>query len=404
MTAVFRLGRPIALLLPLVLTATSLGARSVTLEVAAGAHDRGRIPVSFALPRELEETGGWRLSDTDSGRKVPVQVEDGRVWWILDEPLRAGSTRRYTLTAGNPAPFPPGVEVRDEGGKLLIRVGNRRILQYNEATVPSPDPKAPYFERSGHIHPLWSPSGKVLTDEMPADHLHQHAVFFAWVNTTFEGHHVDFWNSAEKQGKVEHARVLSTTAGPVFGAFRVELRHIALLPDGPKTALNEVWTVRAFNLPDRNLFDLESVQTCASESPLIVNEYHYGGMGVRGNEGWNIKDGGGFLTSDGKTRADGNHTRPRWCDLYGPVGGDTPGITAFDHPSNFRFPQPVRIHPSMPYFCFAPMVLGEFRIEPGTPYRSAFRFDLHDGPVDPALADRAWADYGDPPSIRVLGD
>ena len=78
-------------------------------------------------------------------------------------------------------------------------------------------------------------------------------------------------------------------------------------------------------------------------------------------------------------------------DLDAGLGGR--GLAAFSHPSNFRSPQPVRLHPTMPYFCFAPMVLGDFAITPGTPYVSRFRFAAFDGPVDEAALQAIWTSY-----------
>ena len=109
-----------------------------------------------------------------------------------------------------------------------------------------------------------------------------------------------------------------------------------------------------------------------------------------------------FLTSEGKRRADGNHTRPRWVDLSGEVDGKVGGLTILDHPANFRFPQPVRLHPNMPYLSFAPEVLGEFEIVPGEKYVSRYRLIAHDGPPDPKLIERIWDDYSDPPKVRIV--
>ena len=78
------------------------------------------------------------------------------------------------------------------------------------------------------------------------------------------------------------------------------------------------------------------------------------------------------------------------------------GVTVLDHPGNFRFPQPVRLHPNKPYFCFAPMVLGEFEISPGHPYTSRYRLYVHDGPPDAADIERLWNDYAAPPVVRVV--
>ena len=98
---------------------------------------------------------------------------------------------------------------------------------------------------------------------------------------------------------------------------------------------------------------------------------------------------------------DGNHTRPQWVDLFGPADGQLTGVTILDHPANFRYPQPVRLAPTMPYFCFTPATLGGFSIEPGTPYRSRFRFVVHVGKLAPAGIEPLWHDYAQPPEVRI---
>jgi hypothetical protein len=146
-----------------------------------------------------------------------------------------------------------------------------------------------------------------------------------------------------------------------------------------------------------------------------MNQYHYGGFGLRGSREWfdpqvrgtnppEPSRGGrsDFLTSEGKTRRNGNHTRPRWVDLSGEVDGSLAGVAVLDHPGNFRFPQPVRLHPNKPYFCFAPMVEGAFAIAPGQPYRSRYRLITHDGSPDPVLIDRLWHDYAEPPEVKLV--
>src|SRR5205823_4985689 len=117
---------------------------------------------------------------------------------------------------------------------------------------------------------------------------------------------------------------LGTSDGAVFGEFSVRLRHEDITaPDAPRPVLNEVWTVRAYNLATTHVVDFESRQSCAGDTPLKVNKYHYGGLGMRGNRAWfdgQVKGNdppdparsgrSDFLTSEGKTRKDGNHTRP----------------------------------------------------------------------------------------------
>ena len=64
-----------------------------------------------------------------------------------------------------------------------------------------------------------------------------------------------------------------------------------------------------------------------------------------------------------------------------------------EHPDNFRFPQWVRLHPTMPYFVYAPMVEEPFDISPGKPYVSKFRYVTFDGEPDTKLFDEIWEDF-----------
>ncbi len=387
-------------------------AETVTLELAAGEHDRIDVPAEVELPAPLRGQKDFKLTRVDTGELIPAQLDRQpgaapRLVWIVRKRLPAGEVRRYRLAASGGEPAASGgVRVEDDGKRLIVKAGNKPVLVYNEAVVPSPDPSQPYYARSGYIHPVYNPSGQIVTDDFNPDHMHQHGIMLAWTKSTFEGRPANCWDQKGRQGNVEHVETAASGGGPVFGAFTVRLRHVSLnAPGGPKAMLDETWHVRVYDFADRFLFDLVSEQTCAGQSPLVVEEYHYGGLMVRGAAAWLEKGKGDFLTSEGKTREDGNHSRPRWCDVHGILDGRPTGICVFSHPENFRFPQPVRLHPSMPYFCFAPEVLGAFTIAPGRPpYVSRYRFHVHDGELDSQAAERLWNDYADPPRVRVVAD
>ena len=235
----------------------------------------------------------------------------------------------------------------------------------------------------------------------PSDHTHQHGVMFAWTNCSFEGRDLNFWEQQRKQGIVRHADTTLMTSGPVFAELIATIEHIDVTTDKPKTVLSENWRMRVYNFADQFVFDLESRQSCVADSPLTINQYHYGGMAIRGNRNWTTNNSG-FRTSNGKSRLDGNHDRPNWCDMHGIVDGKPVGVTLYSHPTNFRSPQPVRLHPSMPYFCYAPLVLGEFQIGHENQLISNYRFVAHDGEVDSDVANRIWLDYAHPILVRVI--
>jgi hypothetical protein len=401
--------RPAPILVTLSMAAHAIAADDYRVTVEAGEHDRLSTPIILELPADLSGDEDLELLADDSRNPLPMQRLPGapaRAMFVLEERLIAGESRSYRLRPLTPAPHATSEPVADcrrtEVG-LRINLRGSPMLQYNTEVIEPPAGIDGVYRRSGHIHPVSTPAGRVVTEEFPEDHPHQHGIFNAWVNTHFEGRAVDFWNQAGETGRVEHVAVESINDGNVFAQFRARLRHSDLThPDGPHAVLDEQMLVRAFNVPQGFLFDIESRQVCVAEAPLIINEYHYGGMAWRGADGWLGQPEHDFLTSEGKTRTDGNHTRPVWVAAHGLVDGEPCAIVIFGHPENFRHPQPVRLHPSKPYFVFTPPVLGEFSIEPGAEYVARYRYLVHDGPVNPVRYDRIWQDMADPPAVRVL--
>ena len=385
----------------------SAATESVTLEVAAGDFDRENTLVVTPLPQSLRDHQHFTLTRMDNGRSIPGQLQPGenpRLIWILRDTLSAGKARQYRLAATTDGlAAKDGVTVQDDGKRLTVKVGQKPVLVYNQAVVPSPDPKQAYYAKSGYIHPVYNPSGQVVTDDFNPEHAHQHGIMFAWRKTTFEGRLTNGWDQKASTGKVEHVELLDSASGPVFGTFTVHMRQVDLTaPGGSKPVLDEIWRVRVYNFSNRFLFDIESTQTCAGSAPVVIEELHYGGLMIRGHADWQEHKDFDYVTSEGKTKLDGNHTRPNWVDIHGPLDGKVTGVTIFDHPGNFRFPQPVRLHPSMPYFCFTPALLGSFTIEPGKSFVSRYRFCVNDGKPDRKVTDRLWQDYAHPAQVRTV--
>ncbi len=279
--------------------------------------------------------------------------------------------------------FTPGLEasvgVQERPGSLEISVSGKPVLKYNTAVVQPPPSVDPVYSRSGFIHPLYTPSGKIVTDDFPVGHVHQHGIFSAWTRVTFRHETIDFWNQARNLGNVEHRAVVARHNN----GFATHLQQVSL-NHGP--ALDEIWRVSVQDSHDPFIIDLEIEQSCATADEVYLHPYHYGGFAFRGSKLWNVEDEGHFqrpmqiLTGDGITdRVEGNHTSPRWVAAYGRMDGQTATVVFMDHPTNFRHPQPVRIHPRMPYFVFSPVVEGSFIIKPGMTYRARFRIITLDG-------------------------
>ncbi len=98
-----------------------------------------------------------------------------------------------SLSVAPPAFSGPAVCV-ETNDVIRITLRGKPVLTYQKAIVAPPGDMEDLYSRSGYIHPVYSPSGKEVTGDFPVDHPHQHALFFAWTSTTFEGRKVDFWN------------------------------------------------------------------------------------------------------------------------------------------------------------------------------------------------------------------
>jgi hypothetical protein len=378
--------------------------------VEVGEKECADAAVAYALPAGLAGEG-LRLVETTGGKEAPVATQwdaaSGKLWWVAVGVTPAKRTRTYRLEKGDVSEVEK-VLVADSENVVEARFGGKPLLRYNKAHVEPGDGIDPKYGRSGHLHPVWTPGGAIVTDEFPPDHLHQSGIFLAHTRTQFEGRNVDFWNLVGGKGRVRFKELKGASSGPVFGQFQTEHEHVDLTASedkteigkttGGKVALVETWNVRVWVAGWKSgywLMDIESSQRCATDSPLKMPEYHYGGMAIRAARPWVPKEVA-FLTSEGDDRIKGNHTRPRWCDIRGAVEGKTAGIALMTHPGNFRFPEPLRIHPTMPYMVYTPSFLGNWEIAPGSAHNSRYRFVVHHGNLTSEQLDQIWRNYAEP--------
>lgn len=273
---------------------------------------------------------------------------------------------------------------KDSSG-IVATIDNKPVLYYHMLEAKAPADSPSHFNRSGFIHPLYSPSGKILTDDFPAGHAHQHGIFLTWSSTKFRNTAVDFWNQQSKKGTVKHEELLSVRNGKDFAEFRTKLAHTSL--EFGKI-LEERWTIKIYNNTEYFVIDLESDQTNITKDTLFLNKYHYGGLAYRGSREWNEDDKKHFtnhwkiLTNEGRTLEDANASHAAWIDASGLINQQEAGVTIFSDPSNFRHPQALRVHPTMDYFAFSPTVEEAFYIAPNQHYHSSYRIIAHDGKMD----------------------
>jgi hypothetical protein len=399
------LGLAVALVL-LALPACVFAAAPARITVEAGPHERVDTPLRVPCPAGI--TPDMLMQETTDGRKAPVwfQIEADEprhLCFILSGKTPAGAVRTFALAPTNARrAVDSAVTAKADETLIEVSVGGKAVLRYHRTEEAPPEGVDPKFRRGAYIYPAWTPSGLDTTDNYPPDHPHQRGIWMSWTKTEFGDLHPDFWNLGGATGAIRPAASEPMPSGPVFGGFTAKHRWVAIKGDEDKPVLDEQWTVRVWNTAGAAatawLWDLESTQTCSTDTPLKLPKYYYGGLGYRGNREW-IK-AVAFLTSEGKTRKDGNESKARWTDTSGVLDGRAAGVLILGHPQNFRAPEPMRLNPQQPQICFAPSQEGEWSIEPGAPRVWRYRFVVHDGPVAAAEADRLWNDFAHPPTVK----
>jgi len=177
------------------------------------------------------------------------------------------------------------VTAEKTGTVVHFAIEGKSICDYQMEAGKVPEGVAESFAHGAHLHPIYSPSGKLVTGNHQADHPWQRGVWIGWTKTEFGDSHPDFWNMG-KDGKIAaevrfEKLVLLTKNG--FTSQHVFLDHSHTTDE---KVLNETWEVtvsqKTLDGTLANVIDLTSTQTCAGEEPLKLPKYHYGGLGEDG--------------------------------------------------------------------------------------------------------------------------
>jgi hypothetical protein len=398
--------------------------------VDAGGFDRRDTPVQIEIRRgdttpdifqwldSLADPVGRLLIGERGGEQeeMTAQVDhpEGdpdriRIVWVLpgSTPSKTLRVFRPTSESGSAAATPWSFETSPEGHLELTHRGSP-VFRYNTRPVSHPDHPHPNQPRDAYIHPAFSPLGKLVTGDYSSEsHPHHRGFFLAYTKTEVGDLHPDFWNIQGGSGKVHFDRLGDAIAGPVTARFSTFHRWEASQPDGePVVVLNERWDVEAIDIPDCPywLIDLSSTQQ-ATDRPLGLPPYRYGGMAYRGPDSFFPRGVLDVLTSEGFDRVQGDQKPARWVDLTGPIGDGSDGYAGaavLDHPTNINHPTPARIHPTtLPFFSFVPSHDEAVSIGTEAPTVFRYRILIHDGHPMGDRNDRLWRDFAEPPQVRI---
>ncbi|HUT34402.1 MAG TPA: PmoA family protein [Planctomycetota bacterium] len=384
---------------------------ALLLIVSSGDHDRLDTPVSVALRLAdvgltAEQAGKATFLLWEQGVKektvIPAQWDasgEGCLVFILPGKTPKGATRTFELQVKTNEQAPAAATSKVTEGKCVdVAVGGKPVFRYNHGVVPQFQDKPSKYDRAGYFHPLWAPCGEIVTGDFHPDHAHHRGVWFAWVKADAGPVKANFWEIQEGRGKFVN-KALAPVAGPVFAGFAAQNDLVS----GDKAILKEGIAARAYAAPrDVRLIDL-TVRHEATDADVVLGKLHYGGLGFRGRDEWNEKGAAlDVLTSAGKTRKDANATKAKWIDFTGRLGTEGwGGLLAIEHPSNPRYPNGVRVHPSMAFFSTTLVQPEPYTIKKGEPLVLRYRLVIHDGKPDKALAERLAADFTTPPTVTL---
>jgi hypothetical protein len=343
---------------------------------------------------------------------VPFQITQGKnriLHWLVNPGNNGDKKRMFELVKGKPLTFEQIAAIRKDGS-LTIHSGNKSLLRYWYETVYPPAGVDSAFKRSAFIHPLWTPHGQELTRIQAPDHYHHYGIWNPWTHVFFEGDTVDFWNIRGRKGTVRFGKFASITNGPVFSEFKALHEHVAFKRDKTeKVALNEIQTVRVYkpeNNQDYYIVDITIEMNCATESPFLIVEYRYAGLGWRATEKWN-KDNSEVLTSEGKSRKEADGSTGRWFIVQGALDNDYGGAVMMSYPGNYNHPEPMRIWPENSnrvgemFTMFAPTKNTNWLLKPGQTYALNYRFVVFNGKFTKEKAESAWQYFAVQPKVKI---
>ncbi|HMJ68252.1 MAG TPA: PmoA family protein [Cyclobacteriaceae bacterium] len=384
----------------------AFGQTIATYKVSVPVSGTDVVPVSVNLDPKIDLADSLLFALYEKSSPVPFQLGKNGEARTLSWIVKAGETSTYTLRKAKHKATAPRVTATAKDGEMIIRSGDKNLLSYVYKTVYPPAGVDSAYRRSGFIHPLWSPSGKVLTRTQPKDHYHHYGIWNPWTHTLYKGDTIDFWNIGNGKATVRFSKFMSQTSGDIFAEYVSVHEHVVTKKGTkPDVAMEETQVVRVYNPgPDYYIMDFTSYLQCASDAPITLLEYRYGGFGWRTTEKWDNKNSE-VITSEGKNRKEADGSLARWCIIQGAIDDAYAGAVMMSHPENYNHPEPLRIWPENQYnrgdmFAnFSPTKNKDWALEPGKTYVLRYRMLVFDNKMTKERAEAAWEAFAQPPTV-----
>lgn len=342
----------------------------------------------------LDEGGQWHWADA---------VIKGEAVLISHPEVKHPSAVRYAWAANpeganlvNSEGLPASLFTTEWNKRVPIPVEGKELVAYQAAPILEPR-GGPAFEGSNFIHPLKTPSGFVVTDSQPEDHLHHFGLWWPWKFIEFEGRKILCWELQNGDGLVEARTNEAVPNGLITESVYLDRKT----PGGPVVRLKESTAISVSELlrePCSGYYlDLKIDHQVVGDQPITINKYRYSGLGYRGSSLWNLKTST-LLTSEGANRENANAARARWVRVEGINGqGGSAGVLIMSHTDNHSHPEKIRTwnkhHKGAIFINFNPVMDQDWVFQPGQTYTRKYRLFVYDGNLSSTDADRLWDEY-----------
>jgi hypothetical protein len=275
----------------------------------------------------------------------------------------------------------------EEDGRLVVLDDGRPVLAYNHEMQAPPDVSDEY-RRSSYVHPIWDPSGRIVTDDFPADHPHHRGLSWMWPRVFVGDEAHDQWHLRGIRHRFDSWLVREAAA------------------DGATIGVRNGW-----HLDDRKVVDEEvhlrihPLRNGSRDIDVTLRFEALERVEVSGQPGEQRGYGGLVLrlaprtdpritTGDGIQEGDSDRVPSPWADQSGRFGDDDAfsGVALFQHPENPDFPAGWTLR----HYGFVGVAwpgLERAVLEPGLPLVLRFRVCVHDGDAVTAGVAGAYAAY-----------
>lgn len=286
-------------------------------------------------------------------------------------------------------------------GFIGAAAGGRIVFSYQKSPLAKPRGGAK-LAGSAFIHPLRTPSGFVLTDCQPADHLHHFGVWWPWKFVEVDGKRHVTWELQQGQGehRAKSARLISNENGKLTWEFDNEtMIRSKGVEDRPVIAEKVVASLNHDKKAAAYVIDFE-IRQQALGPPVTIAVNHYSGFCWRGPAAW-TKDSSVMRTSAGKGRDDANGTTARWVMVSGPTPIGKATMLMLSAASDITGgEEKLRVwdskaHAGVPFINFNPVADKALLLSVDNKAVShrKYRIIAADRELDAAAAEQAWRDW-----------